>query len=207
MIIETITPAERVHEVIGKSMLADGFKIVLDLKSSNRNKLVDEKTGETYIDFFTFFASSPLGFNHPSLNSEAVREVLGYEAVNKPSNSDIYTTYMAEFVETFANVAKPDYMKYLFFVSGGSLAVENGLKAAFDWKVQKNFEKGIKEEKGLQVIHFKEAFHGRSGYALSVTNTDQIKVKYFPKFDWPRIINPKITFPLENNIDRIIELE
>ena len=207
MIIETITPAERVHEVIGKSMLADGFKIVLDLKSSNRNKLVDEKTGETYIDFFTFFASSPLGFNHPSLNSEAVREVLGYAAVNKPSNSDIYTTYMAEFVETFANVAKPDYMKYLFFVSGGSLAVENGLKAAFDWKVQKNFEKGIKEEKGLQVIHFKEAFHGRSGYALSVTNTDQIKVKYFPKFDWPRIINPKITFPLENNIDRIIELE
>jgi len=207
MIIETITPAERVHEVIGKSMLADGFKIVLDLKSSNRNKLVDEKTGETYIDFFTFFASSPLGFNHPSLNSEAVREVLGYAAVNKPSNSDIYTTYMAEFVETFANVAKPDYMKYLFFVSGGSLAVENGLKAAFDWKVQKNFEKGIKEEKGLQVIHFKEAFHGRSGYTLSVTNTDQIKVKYFPKFDWPRIINPKITFPLENNIDRIIELE
>jgi len=166
-----------------------------------------KKTGETYIDFFTFFASSPLGFNHPSLNSEAVREVLGYAAVNKPSNSDIYTTYMAEFVETFANVAKPDYMKYLFFVSGGSLAVENGLKAAFDWKVQKNFEKGIKEEKGLQVIHFKEAFHGRSGYALSVTNTDQIKVKYFPKFDWPRIINPKITFPLENNIDRIIELE
>jgi L-lysine 6-transaminase len=207
MIIETITPAEKVHEVIGKSMLADGFKIVLDLKNSYRNKLVDEKSGETYIDFFTFFASSPLGFNHPYLNSVEVREVLGYAAVNKPSNSDIYTTYMAEFVETFANVAKPDYMKYLFFVSGGSLAVENGLKAAFDWKVQKNFEKGIKEEKGLQVIHFKEAFHGRSGYTLSVTNTDPIKVKYFPKFDWPRVINPKITFPLENNIDRIIELE
>jgi L-lysine 6-transaminase len=56
MIIETITPAEKVHEVIGKSMLADGFKIVLDLKNSYRNKLVDEKTGETYIDFFTFFA-------------------------------------------------------------------------------------------------------------------------------------------------------
>ena len=207
MIIETITPAEKVHEVIGKSMLADGFKIVLDLKNSNRNKLVDEKSGETYIDFFTFFASSPLGFNHPYLNSVEVREVLGYAAVNKPSNSDIYTTYMAEFVETFADVAKPDYMKYLFFVSGGSLAVENGLKAAFDWKVQKNFQRGIKEEKGLQVIHFKEAFHGRSGYTLSLTNTDPIKVKYFPKFDWPRIINPKIAFPLENNIDRIIDLE
>ena len=207
MLVETITPAEKVHEVISENMLADGFKIVLDLKNSVRNKLVDEKTGDTYIDFFTFFASSPLGFNHPYLNSEEVREVLGYAAVNKPSNSDIYTTYMAEFVETFARVAKPDYMKYLFFVSGGALAVENGLKVAFDWKVQKNFEKGIKEEKGLQVIHFKEAFHGRSGYTLSVTNTDPIKVKYFPKFNWPRITNPKITFPLEDNMENVIELE
>lgn len=66
---------------------------------------------------------------------------------------------MADFVETFAKVAKPDYMKYLFFISGGALAVENGLKVAFDWKVRKNFLKGYKEEKGHQVIHFKEAFH------------------------------------------------
>ncbi|RKY94048.1 MAG: L-lysine 6-transaminase, partial [Ignavibacteriae bacterium] len=207
MSIETISPAEKVHEVINKTMLADGFKIVLDLKNSSRNKLVDEKTGDTYIDFFTFFASSPLGFNHPYLNSDEVRKVLGYAAVNKPSNSDIYTTHMAEFVETFAKIAKPDYMKYLFFISGGALAVENGLKAAFDWKVQKNFEKGIKEEKGHQVIHFNEAFHGRSGYTLSVTNTDPIKIKYFPKFDWPRITNPKITYPIEDNIDNVIELE
>ncbi|MBT8386256.1 MAG: L-lysine 6-transaminase, partial [Ignavibacteria bacterium] len=128
MLIETLTPAEKVHEVIKKNMLADGFYLVLDLKNSRRNKLVDEKTGDIYIDFFTFFASSPLGLNHPYLNSEEVRKVLGFAAVNKPSNSDIYTTYMAEFVETFAEVAKPEYMKYLFFVSGGALAVENGLK-------------------------------------------------------------------------------
>ena len=207
MSIETISPAEKVHEVINKTMLADGFKIVLDLKNSSRNKLVDEKTGDTYIDFFTFFASSPLRFNHPYINSDEVRKVLGYAAVNKPSNSDIYTTYMSEFVETFAKIAKPDYMKYLFFISGGALAVENGLKAAFDWKVQKNFEKGIKEEKGHQVIHFNESFHGRSGYTLSVTNTDPIKIKYFPKFDWPRITNPKMTFPIKDNIDNVIELE
>jgi L-lysine 6-transaminase len=132
---------------------------------------------------------------------------LGFAAVNKPSNSDIYTTYMAEFVETFANIAKPDYMKYLFFVSGGTLAVENGLKVAFDWKVQKNFAKGYKEEKGHQVIHFKQAFHGRSGYTLSLTNTEPNKIKYFPKFNWPRITNPKITLPVNINIDEIIKLE
>ena len=98
-------------------------------------------------------------------------------------------------------------MKYLFFVDGGALAVENGLKVAFDWKVRKNFKKGYKDEKGGQVIHFKEAFHGRSGYTMSLTNTDINKVKYFPKFNWPRIINPKIKFPIENNIDEVIKLE
>ena len=198
---------ENVHEVIAKHMLADGFDIVLDLENSKGVILVDEKTGDQYLDFFTFFASSPLGMNHPFLHSKEVQQVLSKVVVNKPSNSDIYTTYMADFVDTFARIAKPDYMKYLFFVAGGALAVENGLKVAFDWKVRKNFLKGCKEEKGHKVIHFKQAFHGRSGYTMSLTNTDPMKVKYFPKFDWPRITNPKIIFPLENHLDEIIKTE
>lgn len=196
-----------VHKVISKHMLADGFEIVLDLKRSRGIRLVDEISGDEYIDFFTFFASSPLGLNHPLLNSEEVKNILGQVSVNKPSNSDMYTTYMADFVDTFSQIAKPDYMKYLFFIAGGALAVENGLKVAFDWKVKKNFQKGIKEEKGHQVIHFKEAFHGRSGYTLSLTNTDPVKIQYFPKFNWPRIVNPKIKFPLEENLEEVIRLE
>jgi L-lysine 6-transaminase len=203
----TITSPETVHETLNYYMLADGFDLIIDLHKSYGNKVVDERTGDEYIDFFTFFASSPLGLNHPKLASDEVKEVLGQAAINKPSNSDMYSTYMAEFVDTFGNIAMPDYMEYLFFVSGGSLAVENGLKVAFDWKVQKNFQKGLKEEKGHQVIHFKEAFHGRSGYTLSLTNTDPVKVKYFPKFNWPRITNPKITFPLKENLYKIIESE
>ena len=207
MVTETINPAEKVRDVIGKHMLADGFNLVLDLKNSFRNKIVDERNGDEYIDFFTFFASNPLGMNHPKLNSDEVRELLGYAAVNRPSNSDIYTTHMAKFVDTFSRIAKPDYMKHLFFIDGGALAVENGLKVAFDWKVRKNLKKGYKDEKGSQVIHFREAFHGRSGYTMSLTNTDVNKVKYFPKFNWPRIINPKITFPLEKHLDEVIKLE
>ena len=207
MLTETINPADLVREVLGKYMLADGFNLTLDINNSHRNKLIDERNGEEYIDFFTFFASSPLGLNHPKLNSESVKEKLAKAAVNKPSNSDIYTIQMAEFVETFSKFAKPDYMKHLFFIDGGALAVENGLKVAFDWKVRKNFKKGCKEEKGHQVIHFKEAFHGRSGYTMSLTNTDPNKVKYYPKFSWPRIVNPKIKFPIENHLDEVLKLE
>ncbi len=204
--LNNITP-DIVHETIAKNMLADGFGLVLDLKRSQGMHLVDERTGDTYIDFFTFFASSPLGLNHPKLHSKEVMDELAFASVNKPSNSDIYTVLMAEFVDTFARIAKPDYMKYLFFIAGGALAVENGLKVAFDWKVQKNFMKGYKEEKGQQVIHFRQAFHGRSGYTLSLTNTEPNKINYFPKFNWPRIVNPKVKFPIEDHLNEIMQVE
>lgn len=199
--------AENVHEVLKRTMLIDGFDLVLDLKRSHGLTIADEKTGDQYLDFFSFFASSPVGLNHPKINTREFTEELGIAGMNKPSNSDIYTVEMAKFVDTFARIAKPDHFKHLFFVDGGALAIENGLKVAFDWKVRKNFEKGYKDEKGHQVIHFKEAFHGRSGYTMSLTNTDPAKINYFPKFKWPRIINPKIKFPLEENLTEIIGLE
>lgn len=200
--------ARNVHAVLKQNMLADGLELVLDMERSRGTKLVDKITGDEYFDFFSFFASSPLGLNHPKLNNPAFIEKIGkIAAFNKPSNSDLYTVEMAGFVDTFRKIAAPDYFKYFFFIDGGSLAVENGLKAAFDWKVKKNFKKGYKEEKGLQVIHFKEAFHGRSGYTMSLTNTDINKVQYYPKFNWPRITTPKIKFPLEKNIKEVMELE
>ncbi|MBU1101337.1 MAG: L-lysine 6-transaminase [Bacteroidetes bacterium] len=199
--------SEDVHSVIGQSMLADGMDMVLDLQNSSELTLKDSRRDKEFLDLFSFFASTPLGMNHPRINNPEFIHKIGQVALNKPSNSDIYTVEMAEFVDTFNRIAKPDYMKYLFLISGGSLAVENGLKVAFDWKVQKNFEKGYTVEKGQMALHFKEAFHGRSGYTMSLTNTDPTKIKYFPKFKWPRVNNPKITFPLEDNLEQIIKSE
>ena len=203
---DTVTPSS-VHEILRRNMLVDGFDLVLDLNKSQGARIIDALTGESYLDFFTFFASSPLGHNHPKMLRKLVINELVTVSVNKPSNSDIYTAEMADFVNTFAKSAKPDYMKYLFFIAGGALSVENGLKVAFDWKVRKNFQKGYKEEKGHQVIHFKQAFHGRSGYTMSLTNTDPTKVMYYPKFSWPRITNPKLKFPVEANPEEVIKLE
>jgi L-lysine 6-transaminase len=131
-------------------------------------------------------------------------------SIHKPSNSDIYTTLMAEFVDKFSQVAMPETMPHLFLISGGALAVENALKTAFDWKFRKNLQRlgGKIDPKvellhglGSKVIHFREAFHGRSGYTLSLTNTtDPRKHMYFPKFDWPRIINPKLSYPVTEGI-------
>jgi len=190
-----ISPTE-VHTTLSKHMLVDGFDLVIDLKRSQGSYVFDSRYNKRYLDFFTFFASGSVGLNHPKLTTPEFLEKLGTVAVNKVSNSDAYTVEMAEFVETFARIAQPEYLPYAFFVDGGALAVENALKTAFDWKVRKNFVKGYTEERGRQVIHFRRAFHGRSGYTLSLTNTDPTKTNYFPKFRWPRIHNPVIDFPL-----------
>jgi len=193
---------------ISKYMLADGFDMVVDLDKSQGCRLVDKKSGKSYLDFFSFFASSPIGLNHPDMLEKDFLNHLARVAVNKPSSSDFYTEEMGDFVETFGRVGIPDNLPNLFLISGGALAVENALKSAFDWKVRQNYKKGFEDEIGHQVIHFKQSFHGRSGYTLSLTNTfDPRKTKYFPKFDWPRISNPKVTFPIANNIEQIVAAE
>jgi L-lysine 6-transaminase len=191
----TITPGE-VHSTIARYMLADGEHLVIDLQGSHGAHIRDAATQREYLDYYGYFASQPIAHNHPKLRTPQFSQRLSEVALYNPANSDVYTTYLAEFVETFARIARPPDMPHLFFVAGGTLAVENALKVAFDWKVRKNLAAG-RGEKGRQVIHFREAFHGRGGYTLSLTNTaDPRKHMYFPKFRWPRIVNPKLHFPI-----------
>ncbi len=184
------------RDIISRHLLADGFDMVLDMEKSQGVLLHDALTGRDYVDFFTFFASNPLGMNHPKLRGDAgFTERLIDAGINKVSNSDVYTRHLARFVETFERVGIPEALGHAFFVSGGALAVENALKTAFDWKVRMNFRKGYRAERGHQVMHFEQAFHGRSGYTMSLTNTDPNKVALYPKFDWPRVLNPKMNGP------------
>ncbi len=204
-----LTPKE-VRKTLAEHMLVDGMEMVLDLNHSEGIHLMDQVSGRKYVDFFGFFASNAIGMNHPKMRSdEGFMKRLTEAALCKVTNSDVYTVHMARFLQTFSRVGIPEYLPYAFFVSGGALAVENALKTAFDWKVRKNFAKGYRTEKGHKVLHFDQAFHGRSGYTLSMTNTaDPRKTQYFPKFDWPRISNPKMVFPLnEEHLDDLIKRE
>ena len=197
-----------VHEVLGKWMLVDGFPLVYDPRQSRGVMMRDSKSGKDYLDLFSFFASMPIGHRHPGLADEAFRARLLDAALVKPSNSDIYTEAMADFVSTFSRTA-PEGFRHMFFIEGGGLAVENALKVAFDWKVRKNIEKGLVSgdgdpDLGTKVIHFTGAFHGRTGYTLSLTNGfSPNKTKYFPKFKWPRVSTPGIRFPLEAHLEQI----
>ena len=198
--------ARNVHATIGKHMLADGMDQVIDLKKSHGSWLVDARDGKPYLDLFSMFCSMPVGYNHPTLLEN--RERIAAAALNKITNSDIYSTQMAEFVDTVGRIAQPDYLPYSFYVEGGALGVENALKTAFDWKVRKNLAAG-KGEKGSKIIHFTECFHGRTGYTMSLTDSpDPRKTLYFPQFDWPRIDNPKLHFPLtDESLEQVLKAE
>jgi L-lysine 6-transaminase len=203
-----ILPAQ-VHDVLARHMLADGYELVLDLERSQGRRLWDARTNRAYLDLFGCFATFPIGLNHPKMRDPAFEKKLLRAALANPTNSDVYTVELAEFVATWGRLAMPDYLPHLFLIAGGSAAVENALKAAMDWKVRRNFRSGSKTERGHQIIHFRQAFHGRGGYALSMTNTaDPRKYQYFARFDWPRITNPALRFPVDDaELARVTQLE
>ncbi|MER7130906.1 L-lysine 6-transaminase [Streptosporangium saharense] len=182
-----------VHDRLARHLLVDGYRLVLDLDRSKGSRLVDARTDRSYLDFYTFFASAPLGLN-PFDDDPGFLALLGRIAANKPANSDLYTGHLADFVETFTRVLGDPELPHLFFVEGGALAVENALKCAFDWKSRRNEAAGRPRSLGTRVLHLTRAFHGRSGYTLSLTNTDPVKTDRFPMFDWPRIEVPAIHF-------------
>lgn len=201
---EFTVPADQVFPILRENILVDGFHVVADLERSHGSIMVDALEGKQYLDCYSYFASSPVGHNHPDTRDPEFREALMRAAIANPANSDIYTAEFAAFVKVFREVAAPADFRYLFFVAGGGLAVENAMKTAFDWKTQKNRAKGI-EGGGNKILHFAEAFHGRTGYTLSTTNTDPTKTRDFPQFDWPRVSNPKIEFPLDEAITAAAE--
>jgi L-lysine 6-transaminase len=199
-------PPGAVHDTLRRHLLAVGYPIVLDLEHSQGALAVDALTGDKYLDFASFYGSNPLGYQHPKMLEPEVQTRLARAATVKVGNPDFYTAYYAEFVETLARTAAPPELPHYFFVEGGALAVENGMKAAFDWKARKNLASG-RAAVGNQILHFEQAFHGRAGYTLSVTNTDPTKTLHFPKFDWPRVPAPKVSFPLARHLAEVVESE
>jgi L-lysine 6-transaminase len=187
-----------VVESLRHHILVDGFKLVFDTQNSRGSRFIDAATGREYIDLYGFYASQPIGFNHPYLSRPEVEADLLAAAKIKVANADVYTVQYATFIETFARVMGLKPLDRYFFIEGGALAVENALKAAMDWKVRKNIAAG-RGERGTEIIHFQGAFHGRSGYTLSLTNTDPKKTAYFAKFPWPRISTPMLNFSLSES--------
>ena len=201
-------PPQDVINTLEQHILVDGFKLIFDAERSHGSYFVDASTGRELIDLYTFYASQPIGFNHAYFDQPEVQASLLRAAKVKVANADVYTTQFASFVDTFARVVGNPALPRYFFIEGGAVAVENAVKAAMDWKVRKNIAAG-RGERGTEIIHFERAFHGRTGYTMSLTNTDPKKIAYFAKFPWPRVSTPALDFslPESERLDDVIARE
>jgi L-lysine 6-transaminase len=199
-------PTDRVFPILRENILVDGFHLVIDLERCHGCYMVDALEGREYLDCYTYFSTLPLGHNHPKLEDAGFRHSLMLAALANPANSDVYSREYAAFVDLFRRHAAPPEFPHLFFVAGGAVAVANAMKAAFDWKAHWNRDRGITGGAD-KIMHFRYAFHGRTGYALSATNTDPTKTADFPKFTWPRVSLPAIHFPMDERAVAAAEVE
>ena len=65
--------AAQVVAELEKHILVDGFKLVFDLEKSSGSRFFDAASGRELIDLYSFYASQPIGFNHPHFDKPAVQ--------------------------------------------------------------------------------------------------------------------------------------
>src|SRR5438477_11041547 len=114
-------PPQQVIAELEKHILVDGFKLVFDVEKSRGSCFVDAASGRELIDLYSFYASQPVGFNHPYFDKPDVQADLLAAARVKVANADVYTVQFANFVKTFARVVGTAPLDRYFFIEGGSL--------------------------------------------------------------------------------------
>ena len=83
--------AARALEILQQHVLLDGFKIVFDDEKSRGSYLHNAASDSRLIDFYGFFGSLPVGYNHPHFAEVAVQKELARAASIKVANSDVYS--------------------------------------------------------------------------------------------------------------------
>src|SRR2546421_11764983 len=91
-------PPQEVIAELEKHILTDGFKLVFDLEKSRGSKFVDAATGRELIDLYGFYASQPVGFNHPYFNRRDVQADLLAAAKVKVAHADVYSVQKVTFL-------------------------------------------------------------------------------------------------------------
>lgn len=159
-------------EELGRYVVATPQPFVLDLERSYGMYLATVD-GQLLFDWAGYYGAKLLGHNHPRLYEPEYLKRLVCAANNKVANPDFLTRECLEFYRMLHRIA-PESMRLptleVYAVNSGAEAVENMMKylvASFNAKRRREG----RPITGRRFLYFDQAFHGRTVFALAVTQT------------------------------------
>jgi adenosylmethionine-8-amino-7-oxononanoate aminotransferase len=135
-----------------------------------RGVIIRDSAGREYVDASSGAAVSCLGHSHPDVLA-AMREQLDRLAY---AHTSFFTTEAAEELADELVAGAPEGIGHVFFVSGGSEAIEAALKLARQYFVE------LGESKRRYVIARRQSYHGITLGALAVGGRERQRKAFAP---------------------------
>jgi len=166
---------------LGTYVVSEPYPFVLDLEKCHGMWLVTVD-GQELFDWAGYYGSKLIGHNHPGLYEPGYVKRLTTAANNKVANPDFLTKECLDFYRMVYENAPlcmrgPDLETYV--INSGAEAVENMMK----YMISRFNTRAMKEGRMVQnrrFLYFDKAFHGRTIFALGVTQTiDPVATKDF----------------------------
>ncbi|MDH7570216.1 MAG: aminotransferase class III-fold pyridoxal phosphate-dependent enzyme, partial [Armatimonadota bacterium] len=167
---------------LSRYVIADVKPFVIDLQRCE-GMWLGTVEGQRLFDWAGYYASKLLGHNHPGLYEPDYVQRLVRAANNKTANPDFLTPECLEYYRTLHRIA-PRCMRNprleVYAVNSGAEAVENMMKYFINLFHQRH---GARSDRPHRFLYFQQAFHGRTVFALNVTQTiDPVATKDFHGF-------------------------
>lgn len=168
-------------EELNRYVIATPYPFVLDLEKSEGMYLATVD-GQRLFDWAGYFGSKLIGHNHPRLYEPEYTRRLVRAANNKVANPDFLTGECLDYYRLLYRLA-PESLRLptleVYAVNSGAEAVENMMKylvAKFNAKRRAQ----AANVTNRRFVYFDQAFHGRTVFALGVTQTaDPVATKDF----------------------------
>jgi len=183
-------------------VIADPYPFVVDLPKCSGMEIATID-GERLIDWGGYYASKWIAHNHPRLFEPEYLRRLSYAANNKIANVDFLTPECLEYYRMLHSVA-PRCMRNdkleIYAVNSGAEAIENMMK----YLINLHDKKPHAQQGPRRFIYFDQAFHGRTIFALNITELshDPMITKDFHGFVRG---NVQVPFPTANTDDDPVE--
>ncbi len=132
--------------------------------------------GQRIFDWAGYYGSKLIGHNHPRLQEPAYLKMLARAANNKVANPDFITQECLDYYKLLHRLSPKTMQgcesREVYAVNSGAEAVENMLKYLLSWHNAKHQKRGGRSQSSnRRFLYFDQAFHGRTVYALQVTQT------------------------------------